>query len=350
MKLDQVGFAFALALTATAVGCATDDSDLDQPGSGDEQDPDDGPAATTADGVYTLHNKFDLATNLPGRVGTVVNTIIAATDDSNDPVLFIYDQVIAGLPEGAIKNALRGAGPLVTGYLNERLLDIAPDFAVRMLTLANQFGDMAKNFGTVSRLEVVQGPDGYVSKHITTGVEFKVKSGAQLLELELPFADYGMSDIRVENVPVALETSGKLVIRSHAVALSFGRVLRLGVDEMLIPLIDDESANLSQLFRALIDCHQVGLAVYDALGLGSVGAFEAACTAGLTTGANFVYQKIAEIDANALELTLEGSAKAIDRNRDGKMDDLQRGAWTGTVKYGASPAPLGTATFTGRSN
>ncbi len=350
MKLNQVGFAFALALTATAVGCATDASEVDQPGSGDEEDPDSGPVANTADGTYVLHSKFDLATNLPGRVGTVVNTIIAATDDSNDPVLFIYDKVIEGLPEGTIKNAARGAGPLVTGYLNDRLLDIAPDFAVRMLTLANQFGDIAKNFGTTSRLEVVKTADGYVAKHITTGVELKVKSGTQLLELQFPFADYGMTDIEVENVPVVLESSGKLVIQPHTVAVSFGQVLRVGVDEMLIPLLDDDAANLGELFQALIDCRQVGQAVYDALGVGSVGAFEAACTAGLTSGANFVYQKIAEIDANALELTLSGSAKAIDRNRDGKMDDLQRGSWTGTVKYAASPAPLGTATFTGRSN
>lgn len=353
MKMNQAGFAFALALTGTfftATGCATDEvadpsGDSDPNGSGDE-----GPIATTAEGTFELHSKFDLATNIPGRAGNVTNIIISATDDPNDPVQYIYDTVVAGLPEGTIKNALKGAGPLVTGYLNDKVNEIAPSFYPRMVGLARAFGDISKNFGTTSRLEVVKSGNGYVARHITTGVEFKVVSGGQTLELQFPFADYGMNNITVDNIPVALESSGKLTIQPHAINVSFGQVLRVGVDEMLIPLLDDEAANLGQLFTHLIDCHKVGLAVYDALDLGSVGAFEGACTAGLTAGANFIYQKIAEIDTNALELNVGGVAKAIDRNRDGKMDDLQRGAWTGTVKYATAPAPLGTATFSGRSN
>ncbi len=350
MKLNQVGFAFALALTATVTGCATDASEVDQPGSDDDETPDSEPLPTTADGVYTLHSKFDLATNLPGRVGTVTNIIISATDDSNDPVKFIYEKVVEGLPSGALKNGLTAAGPLVTGYLNEQLLEIAPTFAVKMVQLGNQFGSMATNFGTVSRLEVTKSGAGYVSRHVTTGVEFKVTDRGQLVEIEYPFADYGMNDIAVENVAVELETSGKLIIQSHSFGMSFGQVLRLGIDQMLIPFIDEDSDNLGELFQSLINCRAVGEAVFDAIDLGSPGAFEAACKAGLTTGANFIYTKIAEIDANALELSLTGSAKAIDRNRDGKMDDLQRGTWTGTVKYASAPAPLGTATFSGRAN
>lgn len=351
MKLNQVGFAFALALTVgTAVGCATDASEGEQPGEGDEEPGGNEPLPTTAEGTFMLHSKFDLASNVPGRVGTVLNVIIDATDDSNDPVQYIYERVIDGLAEGTLKNALRGAGPLVTGYLNDQLLNIAPTFATDMLDLSRRFGEMSKNFGTTSRLEVIKVGDGYVARHVTNGVEFKVAQGANVLELEFPFADYGMRDITVENIPVTLESSGKLTIQPHAIAVSFGQVVRVGLDEMLLPLIDDDAANLNELFANLINCAQVGQAVYNALRVGSAGAFQAACTAGLNAGATFIYSKINEIDANALELNVGGVAKAIDRNRDGKMDDLQRGAWTGTVKYASSPAPLGTATFSGRSN
>lgn len=356
MKMNQAGFAFALALAPifslgllSTSGCATDEA-ADPSDEGGTDGTDEGPIATTAEGAFELHSKFDLATNIPGRVGNVTNIIIAATDDPNDPVQYIYDTVIAGLPEGSIKNALKGAGPLVTGYLNDKVNEIAPAFYPRMVGLARAFGDISKNFGTTSRLEVVKSGSGYVARHITTGVEFKVISGGQTLDLQYPFADYGMNNITVDNIPVTLEASGKLTIQPHAINVSFGQVLRVGIDEMLIPLIDADAANLGELFTHLIDCHKVGLAVYDALDLGSVGAFEGACTAGLTAGANFIYQKIAEIDANALQLNVGGSAKAIDRNRDGKMDDLQRGAWTGTVTYASAPAPLGTSTFSGRSN
>ncbi|MEZ4363418.1 MAG: hypothetical protein R3B48_24805 [Kofleriaceae bacterium] len=320
------------------------------PESGDGSDSNPGePAPKTAEGTFTLHSKFDLATNLPGRVGTVVNVIISATDDSNDPVQYIYDRVVDGLADGAVKTALRGAGPLVTGYLNDRLLSIAPDFATKMLSLSARFGQIAKNFGTVSQLQITRSGAGYLSTHLTTGVEFKLDDQGNPLELQFPFADYGLGDIRVDNLAVALEDSGKLTIDAHAISVSMGQVLRIGVDDMILPLLDDEATNLGELFHNLVDCHKVGLAVYDALRLGSAGAFEAACTKGLTAGATFIYQKIAEIDGNALELNISGVAKAIDRNRDGKMDDLQRGAWTGTVTYATSPAPLGAGTFTGRS-
>jgi hypothetical protein len=350
MKLSHVGFALAVVLAGTAAGCATDGSDGDPSDPGDgSNDPSVEPLPTTAEGTFTLHSKFDLATNLPGKVGTVVNVIISATDDSNDPVQFIYDKVIDGLPEGTLKNGLRGAGPLVTGYLNDRLLSIAPNFVARMIALGARFGEISKNFGTTSQLVISKSSAGYSSTHTTTGVEFKLNNGGTPLELQFPFADYGMADIRVDNVAVELASSGKLTIQPHAVSVSFGQVLRIGVDDMILPLIDSDAANLGELFHSLINCHQVGVAVYDAIHIGSVGAFEAACNTGLTAGANLIYTKITEIDSSALELNVTGVAKAIDRNRDGKMDDLQRGAWTGTVKYATSPAPLGTATFVGRS-
>jgi hypothetical protein len=169
------------------------------------------------------------------------------------------------------------------------------------------------------------------------------------VSLEFPFSDYAIPDIRVADVPVALESSGKLTIQPHAISVSFGQLLRVGIDDMILPMVHDDARNLGELFLALINCRQVGIAVFDALKLGSAGAFEAACRTGLTAGSNYIYQKIAEIDANALQLEISGSAKAIDRNRDGKMDDLQRGTWTGMVKYGPVPAPLGTSTFTGRA-
>ncbi|HRC56964.1 MAG TPA: hypothetical protein PKU97_13620 [Kofleriaceae bacterium] len=349
MMLHRAELAFALALTGTLAGCATDASeqDLANDPAGDSNPAE--PAPATAEGTFTLHSKFDLATNLPGKVGTVVNVIISATDDSNDPVKFIYEKVIDGLGEGTVKNALRGAGPLVTGYLNDRLLSIAPTFVTRMVTLGNRFGEIAKNFGTTSQLVITKGGSGYLSTHTTTGVEFKLVDAGQLLELQFPFEDYGMPSIRVDNVGVALESSGKLTIAPHAVSVSFGQLLRIGVDDMILPLIDDDARNLGELFQNLIDCRQVGMAIFDALRLGSAGAFEAACRTGLGAGATFIYQKIEEIDATALQLDITGVAKAIDRNRDGKMDDLQRGAWTGTVKYATSPATLGTATFLGRA-
>ena len=53
------------------------------------------------------------------------------------------------------------------------------------------------------------------------------------------------------------------------------------------------------------------------------------------------------IDAAALEFGLTGTARGVDKNRDGKMDDILTGAWTGSVSYAGTPAPLSTAKFFG---
>src|ERR1041384_2537822 len=87
----------ALALGATT-GCSSDPSGMGEgPGGGGGSD--DHPKPLDPTGTYTMHSTFDLATNMPGTAGTVVNTIIAATDDKADPTLWILDQLIAQLPE-----------------------------------------------------------------------------------------------------------------------------------------------------------------------------------------------------------------------------------------------------------
>ena len=73
----------------------------------------------------------------------------------------------------------------------------------------------------------------------------------------------------------------------------------------------------------------------------------AACTAGLGYGATTLYTKIDAIDSSALEFGLVGTAKAVDKNNDSKVDTLQTGKWTGTLSYSGTPAPLAAATFIG---
>jgi len=53
---------------------------------------------TTRPASTPMRSNFDLATNAPGKVGEVVNTIIAATDGGDDPANWILEQVIAKMP------------------------------------------------------------------------------------------------------------------------------------------------------------------------------------------------------------------------------------------------------------
>lgn len=338
MKRSQ-SIALVLAF-GTVTGCAASapgDGD-DGNGSGSGSDVETPPL--TPEGKFAMTSTFDIATNLPGTAGTVINGIIDATDSADDPTHWILDQLVAQLPDGGFKNIVKGSVPFLAGYLNDRLLDVAPDFVLTVRDLGNKFGQVARNFGTVETVEV--NAAGQATK-VVQGLQFNVDQ----LELQFMFKDYMMADVSVPDVAVMLDKTGRLTIGDHKVGLSYGKVLRIALDEMVIPLIDPTAVTVADVLKHVVNCQAVGAYVYEAIGIGSASTFQSACTAGLQAGGQAVYTLINKIDDNALEFGLNGIAKGIDKNHDGKMDSIQTGAWTGTLAYGGNPAPLARGTFIG---
>jgi hypothetical protein len=337
----------AVVLGATAVGCGTDPSanpgDDDGGGSGSGSG---GQKPLDATGTYAMHSTFDLATNMPGTAGQVVTTIIQATDDPDDPTHWILDQIIAQLPDGTVTTILKDSEGFVAGYLNDRLLDIAPDFVSTMVLVGHDFGTIAKNFGLNETLTLT-GPDGnYTAVHTVTGAHFKL--GNQ--EADYLLANYHVPNVVVSNVAVTMDPTGQLTIAAHNVPLAYGKLLRLGLDAAIIPLIDSSAHNLNDLLAHKVDCKKIGTAIADAIHIGSASTFQAACTTGLTTAANFVYSRIDAIDGNALQFGINGTARAMDKNNDRTIDAIVTGTWAGTLSYGNTPTPLAPATFFGERN
>jgi hypothetical protein len=340
MKTRSLSFTLLLALGATAAGCATSpgkggDDDGSGSGSGSDAVP------LTAEGKYSMQSDFDIATNIPGTAGAVINGFIAATDDPDDPTRYVLDLLIAQLPSGTFKNVVQGAEGFVAGYLNDRLLEVAPDFVTKILDVGDKFGQVAKHFGTIETLEVAANG---IATHTVVGVHFKVDN----VELDYMFADYMIKNTKVDNIMVTLDKTGKLTIADHKVPFGYGAVLRLAMDQVIIPLVDPTATDLSELLHNAVNCQAVGQYVYEAIGLGSPSTFESACNSGLTAGAHAIYSQVDKIDQAALEFGLVGTAKGIDKNKDGKMDVIQTGVWAGTLTYAGAPAPLAKATFLGQ--
>lgn len=342
-----------LALALGAAACGTDPSTM--AGGGGDDDGGGGGASgggggggddeplppLDATGTYRMRSTFDLATNMPGTAGTVINSIISATDGGDDPVAWIVEQIIAELDE-PVRSALNAARPFVVGYLNERLLDIAPDFLTTMVQVGHDFGDIARNFAINETLELVKSGDGYVAVHTLTGAHFKLGT----TESDHALIDYRIPDVAVSNVAVTMDSTGRLAIAAHKLPVAYGKLLRLGLDAAIIPMLDPSARNLGELLTHHINCQAVGTAIGEALGFGTA-AFRTACAGGLTAAASFVYTRIDAIDGSALEFGLNGTARAMDRNNDRRIDAIQTGTWAGTLSYGGSPTPLIPATFFG---
>jgi hypothetical protein len=185
-------FVLALAIGATAAGCAADSPDQGGGGgSGGGSGSDDVPHAMDASGKYQMTSTFDIAANMPGKVGEVSNAFINMTDGATDPADWILEQVIAKMSNGTLKNILNGARPFVAGYINERLLDIAPDFVTTIVQVGQDFGQAARNFGLNETLDVTGSGQAYMSTVSAIGVKFKIDN----VETDVQFADHAMPPV-----------------------------------------------------------------------------------------------------------------------------------------------------------
>jgi len=349
----RLALALALAFGATAAGCSSADPSTmpggdDDPGShGDDGSGggSDQPRPLDVTGTYALHSTFDLASNMPGTAGNVVNTIIAATDNADDPTRWILDQILNALPDGAVKSALNFGKEVAAGFINTQLEHLAPDFVVTMIQVGHDFGDVAKHFGLNETLTLTGSGTSYTAVHTVTGVHFKL--GNQ--EGDYAFANYHLPNVVVNDVAVTMDSTGQLTIAAHNLPLAYGRLLRLALDAVIIPALDSSAHNLNELLAHLINCQAIGDGIAGVLHLSFVaGPISGACSLGLDAGAAFVYRQIDTIDSTAgLSFGLNGAVRGQDSNGDRKIDKLQSGAWSGTLSYGAAPTPLVPASFFG---
>jgi hypothetical protein len=334
---------------ASLVGCAA--APVDKGGGGGEGGGGGGgegggggsmPTPLNVAGTYGLNSSFDMVTNMPGTVGTIANDFIAATDQPGDPTKWIVDQIIAQLPS-SVQGLASLAESTIVNYLNGQLTNFAPNFVSTMTTVGTDFSDMAKHTGLTSTLVVTASGADYTSTHTITGAQFTVQGTTT----SYPFSSYGAQNIVVPGVAVTLSSSNQLSLAEQQVPVELGMLLHIGLDGAIIPLVDPNATNLTQLLDDNVNCATVGQDIYNAVNIGSPSIFTAACTAGLAAAANEIYSKIDGIDSQVLQFDMTGTASAESSGNDGRVDTLTSGAWAGTLSYAGTPAPLASATFTG---
>jgi hypothetical protein len=297
-------------------------------------------------GRYTVHSELDLVSGLPGTVGDVVNTFIEMTDDPYDPATWLIDTLLTEIDNSTVTSAVNLARPAVDGILNDLLLNYAPDFVTNIITMGDQFGQVARNFGVVSTLDVqeVGGVEGdeLGADHVMTGMFFNIDADRYV---------YSMADLGVENqenlgLAFRMENENKVFIGEHTFNMPYGAMLLLAVNDVIIPAIDPYATDLASLLGNMIDCQAVGQTLSDEIGIGSPGLYEGACDLGVNAAANFVEDQVRSLQGMDLDLST-GEAKPMDTNTDALVDVLRNGLWTGEVNYFGSAATLTDATFRG---
>lgn len=343
-NLAFLGMAVGLALAGCGDNLVDDGGDDvgSDMGSDDGEQPQPEPELD-ATGTYRLHSTFDIATNMPGSAGSFVNGLISATDDPDDPMSWLLDQMLAQLPDGTVKDILQGAKPYVAGYLNDQLTQLAPELVGTVVEIGQHMADMTKHFGVNEVLVVNSSDQVDISSVTADGVRFTVDGTV----IDLDFFAHDVDDVVADGVLVRLENESRLSIGEHTLALPYGAIVRMGLDAAIIPTIDPTATSLADLLDHVVDCQAVGQGVADALDFGSAAFWASACTGGLDAAADLVYQQIAATDST-LTFHILGDARVGDKNHDYKVDTLSSGRWMGTVSYDETETQLvQPATFDG---
>lgn len=349
MKIAPLSLAVAASLFGL-VGCAdstkggNDDTGGDGDGDGSgSQEPQPEPQMD-AQGTYRIHSTFDIATNMPGGGGSFVNGLIDATDSPDDPMSWLVDQMLAQMDDSTFKDILVGAKPFVIGYLNDRVTALAPDLVGTIDQIGDRMNELLKNLGVNEKLLVTLVDQTLMGQITADGVRFKLAGVTK----DLLFAHHDIDDVVVPSVLITLEAQSKLRIGEHTLSLPYGKIMRLGLDAAVIPVIDPAATSLADLLDNVVDCSGVGQSVSTALGFGSAALYAGACLAGLDAAADAIYDQLLASDTK-LDFHLIGNARGIDLDNDYKLDELSSGNWAGSMHYSGTPAALGQpASFVGK--
>ena len=320
MNIKTTSFVFALAIGATVTGCATSESKGTGSGSGSDDGGgsggsggsgsnqgggDGGGSATPLDlaGNYSVQSVYNIEQNIPGTVGTVLNNFTSACQD---PGQWLMNIIIAQVPSGTLKDVLQAGAGLAAGYIDQEITTYAPAFVDTIQQVGSDIGDVGQAFGVDETYAITKSGAEYSAVDTAVGVNFNVGGSPY----DLQFSDYQVSNVVVNGVSVSVDQTAKVTIAQHTLPLSYGKILQLAIDNVIIPLVDPNAANLGDLLNDLIDCNGVGNELANDLGFFDSSTYAEACTAGLTYGANYIYGLLGKVDASALSFEETGAAHA----------------------------------------
>ncbi len=339
-KLLALPLSAFVALSAGCAGEALDDGD-DPGDSGDSGDDPDGSGdpdqPLDATGTYRIDSSFDLISGMPGTVGEVSNTFIEMTDDPNDPATWLIDTILEEWDGGFLEDIVEGARPALDGWVHDEMMEHAPDLVAQIVEVGDRFGQVTREFGINSTLEVAgDSGDGLSATHTAMGYHFRINGTEHAYTLDQLERD----PVAVEGVGVEFDGS-RMALSEHSIPLQYGGFLAMVLDDVIIPEVNPNASDLGDLFLSLVNCAAVGQRIYDELELASPGVYEGLCEMGLETGAGYVMNKLVSIDEEAqVRMIINGSARASDASGDRRIDTLSGGEWAGAIDYAGSMGEL----------
>ncbi len=273
-------------------------------------------------GTYTVEETFDVTDGFSPALDFTLDLL---TGLATDPAAWLVDYVASSdsvpswlrsalssrVTRDLVANALRDAisDIHVPGYLSD-LFDLGHGIntAFSRLTLDGEltFGE-GTEFGT------------YDGTHLVTGIRF-------------PLIDGGEANRSVRALAnLTVEVGPTITMHEHTLALPFGRVVEMVLNEVLLPSLPGSPTSTHEFLTQLIDCSEIAMEL-----AGEDPTIESiangVCDVGLTILGGVIENYITEMWEYD-SLTLSGTADLVDTDGDYDRDHLEDGEadalWSG---------------------
>lgn len=296
-------------------------------------------------GRYEVKSKMDIISGLDNDFGQAVNTFIDMTDDEHDPGSWVVDRALEELPEDVAK-ILGLFRKSIDPAVNKYIMDNAPGFVLELKDIGEQLGDVTRNFGVLSTLDIkknrsneTDAPD-HLATHQFTGVYFDIQGEESSYDLD----DLNVDEIEAKELSVTKDSKNMIVIGQHQMPVTAGSAMVVVLERAIIPQFDDSANSLAEYLQNRVNCESFGDSVYDKVGsdipLADAGTYESLCELGLEATAALIINKLHDEDKPFVTFDINGLARPRDTNGDRKVDTLQAGKWSGLLDYYGSQATL----------
>src|SRR5262249_45660114 len=160
---------------------------------------------------------------------------------------------------------------------NDQLTNLAPDLVHTIQKIGMNMADLTKHFGVNEKLVVAGADQSLIARVIADGVRFQIGGNT----IDEAFFDHNMDDVVVDGVFIGVQNEARLTIATHTLPLPYGKIVRIGLDDAVIPAIDPTATSLANLLDHVVDCAGVGATVASTLGVGTASFWQTACLGGL---------------------------------------------------------------------
>lgn len=244
--------------------------------------------------------------------------------------------MIASLPDGNAKTVATELAPFLAAYLDARLADVSPRLLPGMHAISDALASFSQQLEPIEELRIA--PDAFAAtpadppNALATAGDHAASiaiTGLRVGKLDVPLAAGGIPEPAV--AARVTYATGSLTIGDHRLSLPYSRIVRLVLDRGIIPAVDPQASDLPTLLVDLVDCNHVGATIAEGIGLGPSTIYSDACVVALRAVAAEWYEHLDALDGMTIDLAVHGDARALDLDRDGRLDAIANGIWTGTL-------------------